>query len=212
VLNLNPIFVDAIIALEHHAELVRTPPLPAAIFMLQRDVINHYQYALTHYLCLSLEAPFLQSSSLGSPYDKWAKFTNDDFGLLAFSVHGLLRYTSRLVHETTCRALESARRFDEMKSLSNSYTDPIWQIRDRAIGIEVHDDHALSVTALGSELVVARWDISNRSVIREISERCEAELASLSESTRRFATLCEKLYARSPVIADFDAMNQSWWI
>jgi hypothetical protein len=97
VLNLKPIFVDAIIALEHHAELVRTPPLPAAIFMLQRDVTNHYKYALTEYLCLSLDVAFLQNSSLGSPHEKWAKFTND-FGLLAFSVHGLLRCTSRLVH------------------------------------------------------------------------------------------------------------------
>jgi hypothetical protein len=212
VLNLNPIVVDAIIALEHHPELVRTPPLPAAIFMLQRDVINHYRYALTHYLCLSLDVAFLQNSSLGSPYDKWAKFTNEDFRLLAFSIHGLLRYTSRLVHETTCRALEDAMRFDEMKLLSNTYTDPICQVPHRSIGIEVHPNRTLSVTAFGPELVAARWEIGNRSVIGEIRERCEAELASLSESTRHFATLCERLYAQRPVIAAFDAMNESWWI
>jgi hypothetical protein len=212
VLNLKPIFVDAITALDHHAGLVRTPPLPAAIFMLQRDVINHYRYALTHYLGLSLDVGFLQGSSLGSPYDKWAKFTNDDFGLLSFSVHGLLRYTSRLVHETTCRALEDSRRFDEMMSLSNSYTDAICEIRHRTIGIEVHGNDTLSVTAFGPELVAARWDISNRSVISELSKHCEAEIASLSESTRHFETLCQRHYDQRPVIADFDAMNQSWWV
>ena len=211
-LNLKPIFVDATIAIERHAELVRTPPLPAAIFMLQRDVINHYEYALEHYLCLALDLEFLQNSSLGSPYDKWMKFTNEDFGLLAFSIHGLLRYTSRLVHETTCRALEGARRFDEMKSLSNFYTDPICQIRDRSIGIEVHGDHTLSVTAFGPELASARWDISNRSVIAEIRAHCETEVASLSEANQHFAILCERLYSRRPVIAGFDAMNESWWI
>lgn len=211
VLNLNPIFVDAINSLEQHAEFVRTPPLPAAIFMFQRDVANHYQYALTHYLCLSLEAPFLQNSSLGSPYQKWAKFTNDDFQLLAFSVHGLLRYTSRLVHETTCRALEHATRFDEMKSISNLYTSPILQIRNRSIGVEVHADHTLSVTAFGPELVTTQWDISNRSAIDEIRERCDAELASLSQLTRRFRSVCERFYSQRPVVDDFDAMNESWW-
>lgn len=132
-LNLKPVFVDAIHGLERHGELVLAPPLPAAIFMLQRDVINHYHYALAHYFCLSLDVAFLQSASLGSPCDKWAKFTNDDFALLAFSVHGLLRYTSRLVHETACRALEDARRFEERKSLSNSCTGPNWQIRNRSL-------------------------------------------------------------------------------
>ena len=211
-LNLDPIFAHAIVALEQHSELVRTPPLPAAIFMFQRDVANHYQYALTHYLCLSLDAAFLQNSSLGSPYDKWAKFTNDDFQLLTFSIHGLLRYTSRLVHETTCRALADERRFREAKALSGVYTEAICEIgRARSIGIEVHAAHTLSVTAFGPELLESRWEISDRSVIRTIRERCDAELASLSESTRNFASLCERFYSKRPVIAEFDAMNESWW-
>lgn len=78
-------------------------PLPAAVYMMQVvDVIDHYRYALTHYLTLTLNEPYLQISSLGTPYQKWAFFVNKDFELLALSVHNLLRYTSRLVHETQC--------------------------------------------------------------------------------------------------------------
>lgn len=180
--------------------------------MLQRDLVKHYQYALAHYLCLSLGASFLQNSSLGSPYDKWAKFTNEDFELLAFSVHGLLRYTSRLVHEATCRGLSGARRYDEMKTLSNAYTGPICDINaGGVIGIKVHADHTLSVTAFGPELLRSQWDISDRSVIGTIRERGDAELVALSGSTQQFANLCERFYAQRTLIAEFDAMNESWW-
>ena len=141
-LNLKPIFDDAVIALEQYIEYLAVPPLPAAVFMMQRDVINHYRHALSHYFDLTLDESFLQNSSLGSPYVKWAKFTNDDFELLSFAIHNLLRYTSRLVHETEYRGLKAARQFSEMKSRSNSYTNPICDIKyqSRNIGLCVTPD------------------------------------------------------------------------
>src|SRR5262245_39929592 len=104
-LNLAFIFDDANRGLTLYAERLAVVPLPATVYLMQRDVINHYDYALDHYLTLTLQESFLQNSSIGSPYQKWAYFTNADFGLLSFAIHNLLRYTSRLVHETECAAL-----------------------------------------------------------------------------------------------------------
>jgi hypothetical protein len=73
--------------------------------MMQLDAVNHYRHALDHYFTLTLNEPFLQNSSIGTPYQKWAYFTNEDFGMLSFAIHNLLRYTSRLVHETEGMAL-----------------------------------------------------------------------------------------------------------
>ncbi len=60
-------------------------PLPAAVYMMQADVINHYQYALENYLTLTLNE--VENSSLRTPYQKWARVTNEDFTILADS-HG----------------------------------------------------------------------------------------------------------------------------
>jgi len=120
---------------------------------MQMDVINHYRYALDHYLTVPLDAPFLQNSSLGSPYQKWSFFTNKDFELLSFAVHNLLRYTSRLIHESECRGLRDSERYTEMKRTSNTYTNPICEIRYRgkAIGVAVHPDNRLSITPVRTE-------------------------------------------------------------
>jgi|GEM_PF-3412329 len=57
----------------------QTSSLAVTIHYLLEDVANAVDYATTHYFPLSLDEPFLQSSGFGSPYRKWAKFTNDDF-------------------------------------------------------------------------------------------------------------------------------------
>lgn len=97
-LHLDFVFDDAIRALTEHADRLAIAPLPATVYLMQMDVINHYRHALDHYLTLLLNAPFLQNSSLGTSCQKWDHFTNEDFALLSFSVHNLLRYTSRLIH------------------------------------------------------------------------------------------------------------------
>lgn len=53
--------------------------LSIVIYHLLGDVANAAEHALTHYFPLTLREPFLQNSSLGTPYQKWAKFTNEDF-------------------------------------------------------------------------------------------------------------------------------------
>src|SRR5579859_6772497 len=147
-LHLAFVFDDAARVLSEHADRLAIAPLPATVYLMQMDVINHYRYALDHYLTVPLDAPFLQNSSLGTPYQKWAYFTNEDFGLLSFAVHNLLRYTSRLIHESECISMRDSGRFTEMKRTSNAYTQPICEIRYRgkAIGVAVHPDNLLSIT------------------------------------------------------------------
>ena len=53
--------------------------LQVVMYHLLGDVVNAAEYTLIHYFPLSLAEPFLQNSSIGTPYQKWAKFTNEDF-------------------------------------------------------------------------------------------------------------------------------------
>jgi hypothetical protein len=151
-LNLSFIFEDANTAMAEYADRIAIVPLPAAVYMMQVDVLNHYRYALTHYFTLTLTEPYLQNSSLGTPYQKWAFFVNKNFEMLSFAIHNLLRYTSRLVHETQFPApgrdnSESMRSF---WAKSNAYTGPICTIRykDTPIGVRVRDDEYLTVTGI----------------------------------------------------------------
>jgi hypothetical protein len=152
-LELAFVFDDAIRAISEYADCLTIAPLPATVYLMQIDVINHYQYALDHYLTVPLDAPFLQKSSLGTPYQKWAYFTNEDFGLLSFAVHNLLRYTSRLIHESEYIGLTDSGRSAEMRRTSNTYTDAICEIRNRgkAIGVTIHPEHRLSITPVRTD-------------------------------------------------------------
>jgi hypothetical protein len=211
-LNLNPLFEDAILAMERHAQRVLTPPLPAALFMLQRDVINHYRCALTRNWDVPLDAPQLQNSSLGSPYDKWRWYANDDLDQLTFAIHGLVRYTSRLFHETTAEALCDTRRFAEMMARSDGYSEPIRQSSSRNIGIWLDAHQAVWVTPFGPELVSLRRDISDRSVLGQLRALGEFEIEVLSESNRRFGALCDRFHASRPPIEEYEAMNARQWV
>jgi hypothetical protein len=148
-LNLAFIFDDANRGLTGHATHLAAFPLPATVCLMQQDVINHYNYALDHYFTLTLQESFLQNSSIGPPYQKWAHFTNEDFGLLSFAIHNLLRYTSRLIHETECAGLANESSYSEMKSRSNTYTHLLCDIKYRgmAIGVSVENNDRLSIVA-----------------------------------------------------------------
>lgn len=151
-LNLSYITEDANAAMAGYADRLAVAPLPAAVYMMQVDVLNHYRYALTHYLTLTLNEPYLQKSSLGTPYQKWAFFVNKDFELLSFAIHNLLRYTSRLVHETQWPngGRDTSEYMRSFKDKSNTYTGPLCDIKykDKPIGIRVHDDPRLTVTGI----------------------------------------------------------------
>src|SRR5688572_6549662 len=133
-LNLRFAFDDAITAISEFADELKIPSLPGAVFLMQGDVLNSYRHALTHYLTVPLSSHFLQNSSLGTPYQKWSHVTNENFGMLSFAVRNLLRYSSRLFHESIAQALRDQRRFEGFATRSNAYTSPIWEMRTREIG------------------------------------------------------------------------------
>jgi hypothetical protein len=152
-LNLSYIFEDANAAMTVHVDRLTVVPLPAAVYMMQVDVLNHYEHALTHYFGLTLREHYLQNSSLGTPYQKWAFFVNQNFSMLSFAIHNLLRYTSRLVHETQYPQIgrDTSEYMRSFKAKSSTYTSPLSNIRsnDHAIGVRVLDDQQLAVTSIG---------------------------------------------------------------
>jgi hypothetical protein len=152
-LRLLSIFDDAVRALAGHADRLEISPLPATVYLMQMDVINHYRHALDHYLTMPLDALPVRDSQFGTPYQKWAHVTNEDFGLLSFAIHNLLRYTSRLVHESELFALCDAGRYSEITRPSSAYTGPICEIRNRgkAVGLTVHPGDRLSITAVRAD-------------------------------------------------------------
>jgi hypothetical protein len=60
---------------------------------------------LTHYLPLTLAEPFLQNSSLGPPYHKWALFTNDDFKIVDQCVQRLVPAAWKLYRDAAWERL-----------------------------------------------------------------------------------------------------------
>ena len=48
-------------------------------FHLLSEILTASEYAIVHYFALTLNESFLQNSQHGSPYQKWALFTNENF-------------------------------------------------------------------------------------------------------------------------------------
>ena len=99
-LNLSYIFDDACQAMSKLDGPQIIVPLPATLFMLQADVINHYRRAMDESFATPLTAAGLQNSSLGTPYQKWAFFANKSFHWLSFTIRNLLTYSRALMCQT----------------------------------------------------------------------------------------------------------------
>ena len=213
-LNLAPIFEKAIDACDEFGDHLRVPPLPVAVYMMQRDVINHYRYAATHYFPISLTEPYLQDSSLGPPFTKWAKFTNDDFDLLSFTCITLMRYTSRLVYMTVYPGLEAAGRLRETKERCDGLTSPICQYNYAAktIGIRVNEDHTLTISRFGDEIETETLAIADRTILGSIRDQCLTEADSLESLNRKFSRICGKLMRDHQPNNPFYALHESFWV
>jgi hypothetical protein len=100
-----------------------------------------------------------------------------------------------------------------MKDRSNSYTEPLCDIRyaGHAIGVRVEADRFLSITPFGPTLHTTRWDIGDRATINEFARVCQGELDQLAAAAKSFGELCNRLYAHRQVAGEFDALNESWW-
>lgn len=186
--------------------------------MLQQDVINSYRYALSHHLTLSLEEDYLQNSSLGSPYEKWKKFTNENFLMLSFSIDNLLRYTSRLVHDTEIRQLKNLKRYDEASALSNRYTGPICNISYHAkfIGIRILPDNLLELSRpiYGLKEYQGGPSYSASGIAGEPMHYCKTTKRILGGdlkeeiSRQEYAEACSSIKAKEIDIKNRDALKQ----
>jgi hypothetical protein len=216
-LKVAPIFTCANEAFAEFGDHLRVKSLPIVVYLMQRDVINHYRHALTHYFPVSLSEPYLQNSSIGPPYEKWRKFANENFDLLSFALNNLMRYTSRFGHETICVALENQNRHREIKRLSDEmlpdFTSVLCDVnRGRQIGIEILEDNSLNLTPFAYPLAPNRIEIGDRSVLQSLCEQGHSEVEFLKVAHRTFAQQVNKYNAGKTLAHDFDAMNESWWV
>jgi hypothetical protein len=79
----------------------RRGSLAIVIHYLLGDLVNAAEHALTHYFPLTLSEQFLQNSSLGTPYQKWARFTNEDFQKVDLGLRRLIPAVWKLYDETS---------------------------------------------------------------------------------------------------------------
>lgn len=213
-LNLEPLYYDALASLEDGGGSASVHTLPAAVHLMQRDVLNSYRYALDHYLVVDLDAPFLQRSSIGSPYAKWSKFVNDDFSALSFAIGNLLRYTARLVHDTISASQHASGQFSASKRSSSRYIGAIvCSSRGAAAGLRCEDDERVSISTmifddLASSLethnVLGMGGARRMELLQRIHAEGSAELEQLSQIHERFASLCRLYYNENSVIGAFD--------
>ncbi|WP_372371192.1 hypothetical protein [Candidatus Uabimicrobium sp. HlEnr_7] len=144
-LNLGYIFDDATRAVKKYANFITIPTLPATVYLMQVDVINHYNHALDHYFTLTLKEDFLQNSSLGTPYEKWAYFTNQNFESLSFCIYNLIRYTHRLLSESERLGLIARKQVST--GVCSRYISNTVELRNKKIGINIIADERIVITA-----------------------------------------------------------------
>ena len=83
-----PEFIDFAISLVEHKP--KCDSLAIVAYHLLGDIVHAAEHGLRHYLTLTLEESFLQNSHIGTPYQKWAKFTSEDFKSLDICLKSLI--------------------------------------------------------------------------------------------------------------------------
>ncbi|MFT5103884.1 MAG: hypothetical protein ACI86C_001544 [Candidatus Latescibacterota bacterium] len=223
-INLSCIFEDSIDSLDNGSDVLQIKSLPVSVLMMQKDVINHYRYAIEHYFDLTLKESYLQNSSLGSPYEKWRKFTNDDFDLLFFSIKTLITYSSRLFHESELKQRIENDDFKTLKMDSNRYTNIIcdFKYKKSVLGIDVNEDESLDIHEYVPDgmFVDENWhsvkttkvDISNRKVLKDIVKKANLEIGLLADLHSRYTVRCQKFSENYDVFQNYENIHQSYWV
>lgn len=201
----------------------RCGSLEIVVYHLLGDVVNAAKHALIHYLPLTLDEEFLQHSSIGTPYQKWAKFTNEDFQDLDNCLRRLVPAVWNWYHQP----------FDQ------SHRDPrsikgVWRwfnaIKTDYVACVVNpSEPSLTTSALGMDAwvepthrellrfendlgqdkgessapIVTRmtYDISDRSVLAELQRAGLARLGELEALNAQFATWLQAHCTMQDIVA-----------
>lgn len=90
---------------DYTTELVKARPqrdsLVIVAYLSLGEVLKAAEYAMYKYFTLSLDERFLQNSHLGTPYQKWAYGTNNDFEQVTCHVTHLVSIIERLYGDYT---------------------------------------------------------------------------------------------------------------
>lgn len=226
-LNLKFIFEDAIKSLNKGSEVLEIHALPMTIYMMQKDVINHYEHAITHYFTLSLDYQHLQNSSMGTPYEKWMIINNGHFGRLIFCTKLLISYSSRLFHESylkTLRMKSNTYQGDIDRAMeSNRYTDIIcdFKYKNKQLGLIINENQTIDLGEICPQeredlsvkyLKTSNIDIKDRRILNEMSERALAEIKVLKELHNNYGELCKDFYSKHEGISNYKNMMQNWFM
>lgn len=223
-LNVSPFFQLAIDAMDGP----RSPEVklaPLVVLAAQQDFLNHLSYAANHYLTVPLTAPFLQKSSIGTPYQKWAKFTNEDFNLLDYSFWLLLQSTSRLWHEVHMRypldrAVLAADHdaYQKIKQTSNRFTNLVCarKFNDCRVGLTILENESIEVDSLSWDsgypvATKSSLSVKNRNGLVDVRYQLMSELGALTELHEQFATCCKRFCATNDIYAKHDLIHESYW-
>lgn len=93
-----PEFFKLIIDVVEHRK--HRDSLSIVAFHLLADILKGSEHALVHYFTLTLSEPFLQNSHIGTPYQKWADQTNQNFQRIDQHIKLLFPTFQHLAHDT----------------------------------------------------------------------------------------------------------------
>ena len=146
-LNLRFMFDDAITGVDSFYHKLAIPSLPAAVFLMQEDVIHRYRHGLTHYLTEPLTSTAVENSRLGSPHSKWVSVVNGNWRVISFAVWNLLHFSVRLFHETRYHGMRLHPPSGNLRSVM--YESPLMEMKSGSeIGIVAKSDDELEIHSI----------------------------------------------------------------
>lgn len=173
------------------------------------DATKAAELAMLHYLTLTLNESFLQKSHIGTPYQKWAKVTNDDFLNFDRCLKSLIPYIEDLLHAETASPMSSS----DVNIVRNAHRWFSVIDKEYASCVVNPDEPSLTLSAISSESCIedsikrfsldqflcveqpvvmkSVVNITDRSVLTEVQRIGIASVDKLIATLTEFATWLE---------------------
>jgi len=192
--------------------------LTIVAFHLLSEILKNTEHAMVHYFTLTLEEPFLQNSQHGSPYQKWALITNQNFRQVDQNVNSLGLVYDNLcsdtfdnmtgtsaVGEVKIAYVWFSRLVEQFKCCVINKNKPLLSLSE--IGFEGWmdpvDDHYIFKNlhiSDSSPVKKTKWDISDRQVLKDMQCEGSAKVEELRTLLTCFATWLEEKYSMSDIV------------